>query len=81
VGAGHNGHPKNEYANDLAVRAARSRKPARDRGPASEWLAAKRAAGQYLDYDPNAAFAGLEERLDRSERLPLDLDATSPRRG
>lgn len=80
---GHNGHPKNEYANDLAVRAAREQEtsPGIVGSGFSEWLAAKRAAGQYLDYDPDAAFAGLEERLDRGERLPLDLDATSPRRG
>ena len=80
---GHNGHPKNEYANDLAVRAAREQETAPGIVASGffEWLAAKRAAGQYLDYDPDAAFAGLEERLGRGERLPLDLDATSPRGG
>lgn len=77
---GHNGHPKNEYANDLAVRAAREQEtsPGIVASGFSEWLEAKRAGRQYLDYDPDAAFAGLEERLGRCERLPLDLDATSP---
>ena len=28
-----------------------------------EWLEAKRAKGLYLAYDPDAAFAELEERL------------------
>ncbi|HEV8600698.1 MAG TPA: ribonuclease H [Gemmatimonadales bacterium] len=80
---GHNGHPKNEYANDLAVRAAREQEtsPGIVTSGFVEWLAAKRAAGQYLDYDPDAAFAGLEQRLGRGERLPLDLDATSARGG
>jgi ribonuclease HI len=74
---GHNGHPKNEYANDLAVRAARAQETSggfiASGFPA--WLDRKRAAGQYPDYDPDGAFLGLEERLGRGERLPLDLDA------
>ena len=74
---GHNGHPKNEYANDLAVRAARAQETSggfvASGFPA--WLDRKRAAGQYPDYDPDGAFLGLEERLGRGERFPLDLDA------
>jgi len=80
---GHNGHPKNEYANDLAVRAAREQETSSGIVASGfpEWLAARRAAGQYLDYDPDAAFAGLAERLARSERLPLDLDGFIPSGG
>ena len=80
---GHNGHPKNEYANDLAVRAARSQEtsPGIVASGFSEWLEARRAGGQYLDYDPDAAFAGLEQRLARGERFPLDLDAVVPMGG
>lgn len=77
---GHNGHPKNEYANDLAVRAAREQETS-DGVVASgfaEWLADKRAAERYLDYDPDAAFATLEQQLVRGERLPFDLDADVP---
>ena len=74
---GHNGHPKNEYANDLAVRAARAQETSSGfvASGFAAWLDRKRAAGQYPDYDPDGAFLGLEERLGRGERFPLDLDA------
>ena len=74
---GHNGHPKNEYANDLAVRAARAQETSSGivASGFAAWLLHKRAASHYLDYDPDAAFAGLDERLARGERFPLDLDA------
>ncbi|MGQ0704081.1 MAG: ribonuclease H family protein [Gemmatimonadales bacterium] len=77
---GHNGHPKNEYANDLAVRAAEQQEtsPGVVASGFDTWLAERRAAGQYLDYDPEAAFDLLAERLRRNESLPLDLDALAP---
>ena len=77
---GHNGHPKNEYANDLAIRAAKRQETSPGVVPSEfeDWLASKRAAGQYLDYDPDVAFGGLAERLRRGERFPLDLDAINP---
>jgi ribonuclease HI len=80
---GHNGHPKNEYANDLATTAAREQEtsPGIVASGFLPWLEGQRAAGQYLDYDPDAAFAGLEQRLARGERLPLDLDAVVPMGG
>ena len=80
---GHNGHPKNEYANDLAMRAAREQEtsPGIVASGFAEWLGAKRATGQYLDYDPDAAFAGLERRLVGGERFPHDLDAVVPMGG
>jgi ribonuclease HI len=62
---GHKGHPKNEYANDLAVLAAKEQRVSEgivDSG-FDEWLTLKRAKGLYLAYDPDAAFAELEERL------------------
>lgn len=76
---GHNGHPKNEYANDLAVRAARAQETSAGivASGFGAWLLHKRAAGQYSDYDPDAAFAALDERLARGERFPLDLDAAT----
>jgi ribonuclease HI len=70
---GHRGHPKNEYANDLALRAAR-------RGESSAgavasgfpaWLAARQAQGLYQGYDPDAAFTALERRIAAGERIPL----------
>ena len=80
---GHHGHPKNEYANDLAMRAAREQETSEGITASGfgEWLAARQAAGQYLDYDADAAFAGLEQRLARGERLPFDLDAAVPMGG
>jgi ribonuclease HI len=74
---GHAGHPKNEYANDLAVRAAREQvtSPGTVESEFPAWLAAKRAKGKYLDYDPEAAFAELERRMAAGETLPLDAGA------
>ena len=70
---GHRGHPKNEYANDLAVLAAREQ---RSSGGivASEfprWLAARTAKGQFPGYDPDADFAELERRVASGRRFPL----------
>ena len=70
---GHSGHPKNEYANDLAVMAA-SRQQTSDGIVASgfsEWLNRKRAARRYGDYDPDADFSGLEVRLATGARFAL----------
>ena len=77
---GHNGHPKNEYANDLAVAAAKSQTTSDGVVPSGfdAWLSDRRAGGEYLDYDPDGAFTGLAERLRAGERFPLDLDATTP---
>lgn len=55
---GHAGHPKNEYANDLAIEAASTQvsHPEAQESRFLEWLEAKRKKGKYLDYDPDAAF-------------------------
>jgi ribonuclease HI len=70
---GHQGHAKNEYANDVAVRAAKEQLVSDGAVPSGfdDWLAAKRAKGNYLEYDGDAAFTTLEERLLRGERFPL----------
>lgn len=70
---GHAGHAKNEYANDLAVDAA-TRQVTSEGIVAShfdDWLAEKRAARKYLDYDPDAVFSSMERRLAAGERIPL----------
>jgi ribonuclease HI len=70
---GHTGHAKNEYANDLAVEAA-TRQVTSEGIIASgfdAWLAGKRAAGMYLDYDPDAAFGAIQRRLAAGERILL----------
>jgi ribonuclease HI len=62
---GHKGHAKNEYANDLAVLAAKEQRTSDGivESGFDDWLESKRARGLYLDYDPDTAFAVLEGRL------------------
>ncbi len=70
---GHRGHAKNEYANDVAVAAAK-RGAGIDGAIESKfpaWLAAKRAKHLYTDYDPDAAFDALERRVAAGGRFPL----------
>ena len=52
---GHNDNPKNEYANDLAIRAAERQERSNGLVPSGfdTWLAQRRARGQYTDYDPD----------------------------
>jgi ribonuclease HI len=71
---GHRGHPKNEYADSLAVRAAREQITSAGAVESGfdAWLEKQRAAGRYLDYDPDAAFAAVEQRLAAGERFALD---------
>ncbi|MDH5590075.1 MAG: hypothetical protein OEZ37_08500, partial [Gemmatimonadota bacterium] len=49
---GHAGHPRNEYANDLAVRAAKELTSSDGLVPSGfeEWLAEQRERGRYLDF-------------------------------
>jgi len=73
---GHQGHAKNEYANDLAVAAATEQHTS-DGAVTSgfpEWLEAKRAKGHYLEYDPDVDYRHLADRLAR-EGLPLRLES------
>jgi ribonuclease HI len=70
---GHKGHAKNEYANDLAVLAAKEQRVSDGivESGFGDWLEAKRAKGLYLAYDPDAAFSELEERLLSDEPFAL----------
>ena len=70
---GHKGHAKNEYANDLAVLAAKEQTTSAGMVESGfgEWLELHRAKGLYLEYDPDAAFAALERRLASDEPFPL----------
>jgi len=65
---GHAGHPKNEYANDLAIRAAKEQLMSEGAVPSgfSDWWAAKRAKGLFPGYDPDADFAQLEAQVRRN---------------
>jgi ribonuclease HI len=70
---GHAGHPKNEYANDLAVRAATDQVTSAGVVPSGfeAWLAAGRAKGRYADYDPDAAFDAVAGALARGHKFPV----------
>ena len=70
---GHAGHPKNEYANDLAIRAATDQvtSAGMEASGYEAWLTGKRAAKKYLDYDPDASFHALADRLAAGERFAL----------
>jgi ribonuclease HI len=62
---GHRGHPKNEYANDLAVSAAERQETSAGAVESgfADWLEAKRGRGLFVGYDPDVAFTELERRL------------------
>jgi ribonuclease HI len=70
---GHRGHAKNEYANDLAVKAAKEQSTSAGIVPSGfgAWLEAKRAKGLYLNYDPDTVFAELEAQVASGEPIPL----------
>ena len=72
---GHARHPKNEYADRLAVRAAREQRSSEGAVASGfrEWLAAEQGKGLYAGYDPDAAFAALEARVGAGEDFPLVL--------
>jgi ribonuclease HI len=80
---GHSGHPKNEYANDLAVHAARAQETSAGivASGFGEWLDRRRAAGQFSGYDPDMAFTGLERRLAGGGAIQLDLDGAGQNGG
>jgi hypothetical protein len=70
---GHRGHAKNEYANDLAVAAATEQHTSDGAIPSGfeTWLMAKRGRGQYLEYDADAAYTRLADRLARGDAIEL----------
>jgi len=70
---GHKGHPKNEYANDLAIAAAREAKstPGAVDSQFLSWLETRQAKGKFVGYDPDQAFAALEKRVAEGESFPL----------
>jgi ribonuclease HI len=70
---GHAKHPKNEYADGLAVAAAREQKSSDGAVESGfmEWLSARQAKGLYPGYDPDQEFERLERLLASGEPLPL----------
>ena len=78
---GHKGHAKNEYANDLAILAARAQRESKGAVESGflEWLETKRKKKLYLAYDPDETYTALEQRMARGERFPHS-DAALPLR-
>jgi ribonuclease HI len=70
---GHAKHPKNEYADWLAVTAAREQKSSDGavQSEFPEWLATKQVKGLYVSYDPDAEFERLEQRVAAGESFAL----------
>jgi len=70
---GHQGHAKNEYANDLAVMAATDQRTSDGAVESGfvDWIAMKRGRGQYLGYDADAAYVSLAARLDSGANIEL----------
>jgi ribonuclease HI len=70
---GHRDHPKNIYADQLAVTAAREQKTSDGivESGFDAWLAERQAEGRFAGYDPDAAFAELERRIAAGESFPL----------
>jgi ribonuclease HI len=73
---GHRGHPKNEYANDLAIGAAQRGESSGGAVPSrfGEWLAEHQGRGLYAGYDPDAAFTGLEKDVAGTRSIPISLE-------
>ncbi len=76
---GHAGHTKNEYANDLAVLAAREQRTSDGVVESGflTWLAIEREKGRYLDYDPDRSFQQLVTRVGAGDPMPLVLNDQS----
>lgn len=70
---GHAKHPKNEYADHLAVTAAKEQKTSEGAVDSGflEWLTARQAKGRYAGYDPDAEFARIEQRIAAGETFAL----------
>ena len=70
---GHRNHPKNTYADHLAVTAAREQKTSEGvvESGFEAWLAEQQVKGKFAGYDPDVAFAALETRILAGESFPL----------
>jgi ribonuclease HI len=70
---GHQGHPKNEYANDLAMKAATEQITSRGAVESGfpTWLEIHQKRGQFAGYDPNADFERLERRIAAGDSVQL----------
>ncbi|MGH7498354.1 MAG: hypothetical protein ACREL3_05835, partial [Gemmatimonadales bacterium] len=70
---GHQNHPKNIYADHLAVTAAREQKTSEGivESGFDGWLAEQQAKKKFAGYDPDGAYTELERRILSGESFPL----------
>ncbi len=70
---GHQSHPKNIYADLLAVTAAREQQTLEGivESGFDTWFAERQGKGKFAGYDPDEAFASLEQRLLNGGEFPL----------
>ncbi|HEY8257229.1 MAG TPA: ribonuclease H [Gemmatimonadales bacterium] len=70
---GHQDHPKNIYADHLAVTAARERLTSDGivESGFDAWFQDQRGKGKFATYDPDAEFAALESRVAAGESFAL----------
>ena len=70
---GHRNHPKNTYADLLAVTAAREQKTSDGLAESGfdAWLSEQQARERFAGYDPDVAFAAVERRILEGESFPL----------
>jgi ribonuclease HI len=70
---GHQDHPKNIYADRLAVTAAETQTTSDGiiESGFDEWFAIQREKGKFASYDPDASFAELEKRVAAGEGFAL----------
>ena len=66
---GHAGDPKNEYVNDVAMKAAADRLMSQGAVPSgfAEWLERHVAKGRYAGYDADATFRDLANGIDKGK--------------
>ncbi|UCG85228.1 MAG: ribonuclease HI [Gemmatimonadota bacterium] len=66
---GHAGHAKNEYANDLAIRAATEQSISEGliESGFDEWLLSRRSRGLFADYDPDRNTRELGAALEQKQ--------------
>ena len=62
---GHSGHPKNEYVNDLAMKAAADQtfSEGLEKSLFDQWLIQHRALGHFTEFDPDIELAEIEAEL------------------
>ncbi len=79
---GHEGHVKNEFANDMAVRAAEQQIGSRGAVPSDfpVWLTEQQERGRYLGFDPDEDYANLESLILSDRPVPLATKSGSSRR-